>query len=89
MQLAIVEFARHVLNYTDAHSAEFNPDTAHPVINLMPEQNGVTNLGGTLRLGAYPCVLDKTNKAYQLYGIEKFLSAIVIVMRLITITEMI
>jgi CTP synthase len=71
MQLAIVEFARHVLNYTDAHSAELNPDTAHPVINLMPEQNGVTNLGGTLRLGAYPCVLDKTSKAYQLYGIEK------------------
>lgn len=71
MQLSIVEFARHVIGYEDAHSAELRPDTAHPVIHLMPDQNGVTDLGGTLRLGSYPCILDKTSKAYELYGCEK------------------
>lgn len=70
MQLAIVEFTRNVIGYSDAHSAELNPDTTHPVINLMPEQDGVTDLGGTLRLGSYPCVLDKHSKAYELYGEE-------------------
>lgn len=67
MQLAIVEFARDVLGYHDAHSIELNPDTMHPVISLMPEQNGVVDLGGTLRLGAYPCVLKEGTKAYELY----------------------
>ena len=47
---------------------ELNPATTHPVIHLMPEQNGVEDIGGTLRLGSYPCVLDKTSKAYGLYG---------------------
>ena len=47
-----------------------NPDTTHPVIALMPDQNGVEDIGGTLRLGSYPCVLDKTTKAYALYGEE-------------------
>ena len=70
MQMAIVEFARHVIGWKDAHSAELNPDTAHPMIHLMPDQNGVTDLGGTLRLGSYPCVLDKSSKAYELYGQE-------------------
>lgn len=70
MQLAIVEFSRHVLGFTDAHSAELDPSTAHPVIHLMPEQNGVEDIGGTLRLGSYPCVLDKDSKAYALYGTE-------------------
>ena len=70
MQLSIVEFARHVLNYNDAHSVELRPDTTHPVIHLMPDQNGVEDIGGTLRLGSYPCVLDKTSKAYQVYGEE-------------------
>ncbi len=70
MQMAIVEFARNVVGYADANSAEFDPETSHPVIDLMPEQNGVENLGGTLRLGAYPCVLDKKSKAYELYGTE-------------------
>ncbi len=70
MQMAIVEFARHVIGWKDAHSAELNPDTAHPMIHLMPDQNGVTDLGGTLRLGSYPCVLDKSSKAYKLYGQE-------------------
>lgn len=70
MQLSIVEFARNVLGYTDAHSVELDPSTTHPVIHLMPEQDGVEDIGGTLRLGSYPCVLDKTSKAYELYGTE-------------------
>lgn len=68
MQMAIVEFARHVLGYTDAHSSELNPNTTHPVIHIMPDQHNVTDLGGTLRLGAYKCVLDENSKAYALYG---------------------
>ncbi|MGN1145308.1 MAG: CTP synthase, partial [Acetatifactor sp.] len=70
MQLTIVEYARNVLGYNDAHSIELNPATTHPVIALMPDQNGVEDIGGTLRLGAYPCVLDKCSKAYELYGEE-------------------
>lgn len=68
MQLAIVEFARNVLDWKDAHSIELDPSTTHPVINLMEDQNGITDIGGTLRLGAYPCVLDENSKAYELYG---------------------
>ncbi len=68
LQLAIVEFARDVLGLADAHSIELNPGTTNPVIHLMPEQNGVKNIGGTLRLGSYPCVLDERSKAYALYG---------------------
>ena len=54
MQLAIVEFARDVIGWSDAHSAELDPATTHPVIHLMPEQDGVEDIGGTLRLGSYP-----------------------------------
>lgn len=68
MQLAIVEFARNVLGYNDAHSAELNPHTTYPVIHILPEQIGVEDIGGTLRLGAYPCILDDTSKAYEMYG---------------------
>ena len=68
MQMAIVEYARHVVGYTDANSIELDPETTHPVIALMPEQNGVINLGGTLRLGAYPCVLKDGSVARELYG---------------------
>ncbi len=68
MQTAMIEFARDVLGYADADSTEFNPSSLHPVIALMPEQNGVVNLGGTMRLGSYPCVLDPTSKAFTLYG---------------------
>lgn len=71
MQLSIVEFARDVLGYNDAHSAELDPNTTHPVIHIMPEQIGIEDIGGTLRLGAYPCVLDKTSKAYEMYGTEQ------------------
>ncbi len=70
MQLSIVEFARNVIGYNDAHSIELDPSTTHPVIALMPDQNDVEDIGGTLRLGSYPCVLDKDSKAYQLYGDE-------------------
>ena len=70
MQLSIVEFARNVVGYTDAHSAELDPATTHPVIHLMPDQDGIEDIGGTLRLGSYPCVLDKTSRAFALYGEE-------------------
>ena len=68
MQMAIVEFARDAAGLPDAGSTELDPGTMHPVIDLMPEQNGVENIGGTLRLGAYPCVLKEGTKAYELYG---------------------
>ena len=70
MQLSIVEFARDVIGYSDAHSIELDPKTVHPVIDLMPDQNGIEVIGGTLRLGSYPCVLDQTTKAYELYQEE-------------------
>jgi CTP synthase len=68
MQLAIVEYARNVAGLTDAHSIELDPQTPHPVIALLPDQNGVEDIGGTLRLGSWPCILDETTKAYELYG---------------------
>jgi len=71
MQVAIIEFARHVCGYNDAHSIELDPNTTHPVIALMPDQNGVEDIGGTLRLGSYPCILNKDSKAYKLYGSEE------------------
>ena len=73
MQLTIVEYARNVLGYHDAHSIEMNPNTMHPVIALMPDQDGIEDIGGTLRLGAYPCVLADGSKARELYG-EKEIS---------------
>ena len=71
MQMAIVEFARHVLGFHDANSIELDPDTMHPVIALMPEQNGIEDIGGTLRLGAYPCVLGEGTKSAALYGMKE------------------
>ena len=68
MQLAIVEFARNAAGLPRAASIELDPDTPDPVIALMPEQNGVVNLGGTLRLGAYPCVIKPGTLAERLYG---------------------
>ena len=70
MQLSIVEFARHVAGLPEAHSVELNPATPDPVIHLMPDQNGVEDIGGTLRLGSYPCVLAHDSRAYELYGQE-------------------
>src|SRR5690606_27005743 len=68
MQCAVIEFARNVCGLEGAHTSEIDPDTPHPVIDLMPEQQNVKNLGGTMRLGAYPCVLQEGTKARELYG---------------------
>lgn len=67
MQIAIIEFARNVIGLKDANSAEINPDTPYPVIDILPEQKTVEEMGGTMRLGQYPCVLDPESKAYKLY----------------------
>ena len=70
MQMAVVEFARNVLNFKDAHSVEMLPSTKHPVVDMMEEQKKVTNMGGTMRLGAYPCRLKKGTKIYDAYNSE-------------------
>lgn len=70
MQLASVEFARHVVGLKGAHSAEINPNTPHPIIDLLPEQKDIEDLGGTLRLGLYPCKLVEGTKAYEAYQDE-------------------
>ena len=68
MQTAVIELARATLGLADAHSSEFVPDTPHPVIDLLEGQQGVTNKGGTMRLGSYPCVLAPGSLAHRLYG---------------------
>lgn len=68
MQIAIIEFSRHVLGMNGANSAEINPDTPFPVIDILPEQKEVTDMGGTMRLGQYPCTLNPESKSYELYG---------------------
>ncbi len=68
MQCAVIEFARNVLGLENAHSTEMSPQTPYPVIDLMEEQKKVTAKGGTMRLGAYPCKLQKGTKVYQAYG---------------------
>ena len=67
MQCSVIEFARNVLGYADANSTEMD-STTHPVIDLMEEQKGVTEKGGTMRLGGYPCALQKGTKVYAAYG---------------------
>ena len=67
MQMAVIEFARNVLNLQDANSTEMNEGTPHPVINLMEEQKDVTEKGGTMRLGAWDCELTKGSNAYKAY----------------------
>ena len=72
MQMAVVEYARHVCGWADAHSSELDPATAHPVIDLMPDQRGVTAKGGTMRLGSYPCrVTSRETWTYQAYGCDQ------------------
>jgi CTP synthase len=68
MQCAVIEFARNACGLAGANSREFDPHTPHPVIDLLPDQRGITNLGGTMRLGAYPCRLVGSSKADQAYG---------------------
>ena len=70
MQCAVIEYARDVLGYADAFTSEVKPDTTHPVIDLMPEQKDIEDLGGTMRLGAYPCKVLKDSFAYKAYGEE-------------------
>lgn len=70
MQCAVIEFARDVAGWKDADSTEFAPETGHPVIDLMEEQRGITQKGGTMRLGAYPCELKKGSLAAKLYKAE-------------------
>jgi CTP synthase len=67
MQIMVIEYARHVLGWADAHSTEFDASTAHPVIDLMETQRGVSTKGGTMRLGAYPCRLLKGSFAHRAY----------------------
>ena len=68
MQCAVVEFARNVLGYKDAHSTEMNPLTKHPVIDLMEEQKKISGIGGTMRLGAYPCELKQDSLVHKIYN---------------------
>ncbi len=70
MQMMVIEFARNVLGWHDAHSKEINEQTQHKVIDLMEEQKTITNMGGTMRLGAYPCVLRKGSRAASIYQTE-------------------
>lgn len=68
MQLATVEYARHVVGLEGAHSAELDPNTSYPVIDLLPEQKDIEDLGGTLRLGLYPCTIQEGTLAEKIYG---------------------
>lgn len=70
MQMAVIEFARNVLGIKDAHSTEMAPETPHPVIDMMEEQKKITKLGGTMRLGSYPCSLEANTLAYSIYGTD-------------------
>ncbi len=71
MQLAIVEFARYACSLSDAASSELEPNTKNPVIHILPEKEHLDNIGGTLRLGSYPCVLTEGTKAFDLYGTKE------------------
>tara|TARA_B110000438_G_C15793984_1_gene642026 strand:+ start:95 stop:1702 length:1608 start_codon:yes stop_codon:yes gene_type:complete len=71
MQASVIEYARNVLKYKDAHSAEMNPESAYPVIDIMEEQKKITNMGGTMRLGSCACELKKGSIAHAVYGADK------------------
>ncbi|MCK4914737.1 MAG: CTP synthase, partial [Candidatus Eisenbacteria sp.] len=68
LHCAVIEFARNVCGLTAAHSTEFDPDTAYPVIDLLPEQKSVVNMGGTMRLGGYDCHIVEGTRAHEVYG---------------------
>ena len=70
MQMMVIEFARNVLGYSDANSCEMDAQTTHPVIDLMEEQKTITQMGGTMRLGAYDCELVAGSKAYEAYNCQ-------------------
>ncbi len=71
LQCAIIEFARNVCGLAGAHSSEFDPKTSHPVISLLDSQHQVTDMGGTMRLGAYPCLLQPGSQAHEVYGADE------------------
>jgi CTP synthase len=71
MQMAVIEFARHVCGLKGANSSEVDADTPHPVIDIMTTQKGLTQKGGTMRLGSYPCVLGEGSVAAKIYGKKK------------------
>jgi CTP synthase len=71
LQMAVIEFARHVAGLGGANSTEVDPETPHPVIDLLPEQRSVTDKGATMRLGAWPCVLRRGTRAFEAYGVER------------------
>jgi CTP synthase len=71
MQVMCIDFARHVLDLEEANSSEFDRGTEHPVIDLMIDQRSITDMGGTMRLGLYPCLLQKGTKAATVYGVAK------------------
>jgi CTP synthase len=73
MQCAVIEFGRNVIGLQDANSTEMDPKTPYPVIDIMEDQKSINEMGGTMRLGAYPCQLQKDSKAYKLYG-EEYIS---------------
>lgn len=73
MQCAVIEFARNVIGFTDAHSTEFDKKTAHPVIDIMEQQKKIAGLGGTMRLGAYPCRISKESTAQEVYKADLIL----------------
>ena len=68
MQMAVIEFARNVIGLKGAHSVEMDPEAPYPVINMMEEQKRIKMMGGTMRLGSYPCEIIKDSLAYQIYG---------------------
>jgi CTP synthase len=68
LQMMVIDVARNVLGWTDANTTEVDPETRHPVISLLTEQQGITDLGGTMRLGSYPCRLIPGTVAAQAYG---------------------
>ena len=70
MQMMVIEFARNVLGYSDANSREFDEKTPHNVIDIMEEQKNITNMGGTMRLGAYECVLRQNSRVFNIYNQE-------------------
>ena len=71
MQSAVIEYARNILNLKDANSTEMDPETPHPVIDLMQDQKEVTEKGGTMRLGAYDCHLENNSNIHKAYKKDK------------------
>ena len=87
MQMMVIEFARNVLGYKDANSREIDEKTPHNVIDIMEEQKNITNMGGTMRLGAYECVLRQGSHTFNIYKQEHIRSVTATVMSSTTATR--